>query len=85
VRLPDFHSCQARRAQPTSLEDYPDLVREAVQNGEYLANARQHVWFRSIRLRSIPRDEKLERSEITPMPIPPTALEKEWARRCADA
>ena len=38
------------------------------------------VWFRNIRLRTIPADEKLERSDFTPMPIPPAALEKENAR-----
>ena len=38
------------------------------------------VWFRSIRLRTIPPEEKLERSEFTPMPIPPAALEMENAR-----
>lgn len=38
------------------------------------------VWFRNIRLRTIPAEEKLERSEFTPMPIPPAALEKENAR-----
>jgi hypothetical protein len=38
------------------------------------------VWFRNIRLRVIPPEEKLERSEFTPMPVPPAALEKENAR-----
>lgn len=38
------------------------------------------VWFRNIRLRAIPATEKLERSDFTPMPIPPAALEKENAR-----
>lgn len=38
------------------------------------------VWFRNIRLRTIPSAEKLERSAFTPMPIPPAALEKENAR-----
>jgi len=38
------------------------------------------VWFRNIRLRSIPADEQLVRSEFTPMPVPPAALEKEKAR-----
>jgi len=38
------------------------------------------VWFRNIRMRVIPAEEKLARSEFTPMPIPPAALEKEKAR-----
>ena len=38
------------------------------------------VWFRNIQLRTIPAEEKLERSEFTPMPIPPAALEKENER-----
>ena len=38
------------------------------------------VWFRNIRLRTIPTGEQLTRSEFTPMPIPPAALEKEKAR-----
>ncbi len=38
------------------------------------------VWFRNIRLRAIPADEQLARSEFTPMPVPPAALEKEKAR-----
>ena len=38
------------------------------------------VWFRNIRLRTIPADEPLTRSEFTPMPVPPAALEKEKAR-----
>lgn len=38
------------------------------------------VWFRLIRLRAIPAEEKLTRSDFTPMPIPPAALEKEKER-----
>lgn len=38
------------------------------------------VWFRNIRLRTIPAEEQLTRSEFTPMPVPPAALEKEKAR-----
>lgn len=38
------------------------------------------VWFRSIRLRTIPPEEELERSEFTPMPIPEEALRKERER-----
>jgi hypothetical protein len=38
------------------------------------------VWFRSIRLRTIPPEEDLLRSEFTPMPVPPAALEKENER-----
>lgn len=38
------------------------------------------VWFRSVRMRAIPPEEKLERSDFTPMPVPPAALEKENAR-----
>jgi len=35
------------------------------------------VWFRHLRWRVIPEDEQLTRSDFTPMPIPPAALEKE--------
>ena len=38
------------------------------------------VWFRNIRLRTIPPGESLTRSDFTPMPVPPAALEKERAR-----
>ncbi len=38
------------------------------------------VWFRALRWRVIPRNELLTRSDFTPMPIPPAALEKEKAR-----
>ncbi len=38
------------------------------------------IWFRSIRLRTIPPEEELERSEFTPMPIPEEALRKERER-----
>jgi hypothetical protein len=38
------------------------------------------VWFRNLRLRTIPAEEVLPRSEFTPMPVPPGALEKENAR-----
>jgi hypothetical protein len=38
------------------------------------------VWFRKIQMRVIPKDEELTRSEFTPMPIPPAALEKENER-----
>lgn len=38
------------------------------------------VWFRHVRMRAIPQEEKLERSDFTPLPIPPAALEKENAR-----
>jgi Domain of Unknown Function (DUF1080) len=38
------------------------------------------VWFRNLRLRTIPADEVLTRSPFTPMPVPPAALEKEKAR-----
>lgn len=35
------------------------------------------VWFRNLRMRAIPADEKLVPSNFTPMPIPEAALEKE--------
>ena len=38
------------------------------------------VWFRHLRLRSIPAEEKLARFPFTPMPVPPAALEKENER-----
>ncbi len=38
------------------------------------------VWFRSIRLRTIPAEEEFERSEFAPMPIPEDALRKERQR-----
>jgi len=38
------------------------------------------VWFRRLRMRTIPAEETLSRSEFTPMPIPPAALEKENER-----
>lgn len=40
----------------------------------------QTVWFRRLRMRTIPAEEKLARSEFTPMPIPPAALVKENER-----
>lgn len=40
----------------------------------------QPVWFRNLRQRAVPPDETLVRSEFTPLPIPPAALEKENAR-----
>jgi hypothetical protein len=40
----------------------------------------QDVWFRNVRLRTIPAEEKLERSDFTPMPVPPAALAKEEER-----
>lgn len=40
----------------------------------------QDVWFRNLRLRTIPPEEKLTRFPFTPMAIPPAALEKENAR-----
>jgi len=38
------------------------------------------VWFRHIRLRTIPPDEKLASSEFTPMPLSPEALESQRVR-----
>lgn len=38
------------------------------------------VWFRALRWRVIPKREELTRSDFTPMPVPPAALEKENAR-----
>jgi hypothetical protein len=38
------------------------------------------VWFRNIRLRTIPPEEEVSRSEFIPMPVPPAALEKEKER-----
>ncbi|NBV21661.1 MAG: DUF1080 domain-containing protein [Proteobacteria bacterium] len=38
------------------------------------------VWFRNLRLRTIPAGERLARFPFTPMPVPPVALEKENAR-----
>jgi hypothetical protein len=35
------------------------------------------VWYRSIKLRTIPADEKIEHSEVTPAEIPTEALQKE--------
>jgi hypothetical protein len=40
----------------------------------------QDVWFRSLRIRTIPPEEKLARFALTPLPIPPAALEKENVR-----
>lgn len=40
----------------------------------------QDVWFRNLRLRTIPAGEKLTRFPFTPMPVPPAALEKENER-----
>jgi len=40
----------------------------------------QDVWFRKIRMREIPADEKLVRTDFTPMPVPPAALAKENER-----
>lgn len=40
----------------------------------------QDVWFRNLRLRAIPPEEKLTRFLFTPMPVPPAALEKENER-----
>lgn len=41
----------------------------------------QDVWFRNLRWRSIPAEEKVTASpDFTPMPIPPAALEKENQR-----
>ena len=40
----------------------------------------QDVWFRNLRLRTIPPEEKLARHPFTPMPVPPAALEKENER-----
>jgi hypothetical protein len=40
----------------------------------------QEVWFRNLRMRTIPADEKLTRSDFTPMPIPLAALVKENER-----
>jgi len=38
------------------------------------------VWFRNLRWREIPANEKLERHVLQPMPVPPEALKKEQAR-----
>lgn len=38
------------------------------------------VWFRNLRLREIPAEEQLERSDFTPMPVPPAAQLKEDER-----
>jgi len=38
------------------------------------------VWFRNLRWRAIPSDEKLESENLTPMPIPDAALRKEQER-----
>ncbi len=46
----------------------------------WLQDHGEDVWFRNLQLRTIPADEQLTRSEFTPMPIPPAALEKEKAR-----
>jgi len=37
------------------------------------------VWYRSIKLRTLPPDEKLDRTPVKPMPIPPEARAKELA------
>lgn len=38
------------------------------------------VWFRNLRMRVIPADEQLTRSDFTPMPVPQAAMVKENAR-----
>lgn len=43
----------------------------------HLQDHGQQVWFRSLRWREIPAEEKLVSENLTPMPIPPAALAKE--------
>ncbi|HSJ02574.1 MAG: family 16 glycoside hydrolase [Verrucomicrobium sp.] len=38
------------------------------------------VWFRNLRLRTVPKGEKIQRIDFKPMPIPEAALEKERGR-----
>ncbi len=38
------------------------------------------VWFRHLRLRTVPKDEKLTRLDFQPLPIPAAALQKENER-----
>lgn len=53
----------------------------ASRNGKlWLQDHGAPVWFRNIRLRTIPPDEKLVRSEFTPMPMSPEALESQRVR-----
>lgn len=47
----------------------------------YLQDHGQDVWFRNLRLRTIPADETLTPDpDFTPMPVPPAALKQEAAR-----
>jgi len=53
----------------------------AARDGKlWLQDHGQDVWFRALRWRAIPTIESLTRSDLTPMPVPPAALEKEKAR-----
>jgi hypothetical protein len=53
----------------------------AARGGQlWLQDHGEPVWFRRLRWRAIPPQEKISRSEFEPMPIPPAALEKENAR-----
>ncbi|MEX1039098.1 MAG: DUF1080 domain-containing protein [Pirellulaceae bacterium] len=47
----------------------------------YLQDHGQDVWYRNLRMRTIPADEKLTPDpNFEPMPVPPAALKKEEAR-----
>jgi hypothetical protein len=45
----------------------------------YLQDHGDPVWYRSMRLRSIPQDEKIDHVAVEPMPIPPDILQREKA------
>ncbi|HYF35780.1 MAG TPA: DUF1080 domain-containing protein [Prosthecobacter sp.] len=80
VKVVDFDYTDPKWSQEIELLRIRGADLSARGGQVWLQDHGAPVWFRNLRMRAIPADENLDRSDFTPMPIPEVALKKEQER-----
>ncbi len=79
-KVVDFDYTDPRWADAVKLVSYRGTDLAARGGRLWLQDHGEPVWFRNLRWRAIPADEPLVSENLTPMPVPEAALEKERER-----